>query len=1389
MRITILCIILLFSGGLFAQTTVFQDDFNRGGVVSPLSNGGTPQMTWTTTSSLVTYPGTSSTNLNGSTGSDYSLIINGNATTPTAGYSWVYGSVSTFSSPYNSILNSNSGLLTWSFNMKTNRSTKLSGFGAANYGSAVILGATANTFSSSGTNGYAVIFKAGTTYNTVSLVRFVNGLNSNTTYTSIIGASSETSAMTNWVSVKVTYNPPTRQWALYWRDDASTTNPTDPMTGTLAQVGALTIDSTYAGTALPYCGFYWDHGGTSTPSSNRGFFDNFRAYCTSSAIAGLTGGIAATPINSTSTGKAIIGVSLTESINTASLTGLKFNTSSTNTDKFTNLQLWKSTDNDFSTTGDNTQITSGITITQNASDITVALSTALTLSTTATNLFLVADPVSSVNSSTASIQLTLPTSGVTVSTGTVTGSTVTGTNYTFVSPTDPALTVTGGPLSCGNAVTGTNSSPQTFTVAGSNLAGDISVSAPSLFQVSLSSGSGYSSSVTLTRSGNSVATTTIYAIFSPSAADGSHSGSITISTSGAASSTVSVSGNAISTEPTTASSSVAFATYTGTGVTVSWSLGNGNNHLVVARTYSVAAVVPTDGTSYTANAAFGSGNTTGTANYVVYSGSSNSVTVSTLAKGSFYSFDVYEFNGSGGSENYLTSASATAYTMAANDISSTGSGFWDVTTTWSTGAVPTSSDNVIILNGHTVTDTTSKTITVQCATLTVNSGGTFAIAQGSRNFVPSNIGSGNLSPVRIYGASVVNNGTLGTGTDGLYFQIYNATTPVKLSGANTIQVAKLNAGAVVPELKISTNLNTTYQASSTGSGSGLQITNTPNVFSTITIDAGATLTCGAYDNVMSTSSNGTDAPLSWTINVSGTINCSTANSGLQLRTDAGHTGNFNILSGGVVNAYGSFSPSGSYSLGIAGGVTNLTCNGTLNIYGTADFQAKQAQTLTGSGTFNLNSGGTLQLSSRYGLDPTQGPIRTSTRNYNAAANYLFKDTVETQVTGSDFPSTVNNLTVNSANGLTLTNPVTVNGALTFTGGNLNTGSNTLTLGSTGSISGETAAKYLVGTVQTTKPVSGSTAVDMGLGVSINPNSVDLGSTTFVKRLSGSGAAVTVSGFAGINRRWTITPSTQATGPVSVTLNWISADDNSNALTSAHVWKSDDNGGTWGDIAGPIDVSTSRSYTFSTSSFSDFTVSDELKPLPVELSSLSAAVSGRNISVNWITATEKNVSKFVVERSLNSSWSSVGEVSAYGNSNSPKSYSFIDKNLAVGKYSYRLKMIDNDGSIEYGSIMASAEVALPTEFKVSKNYPNPFNPSTKISYELPADAHIVIELYSITGQKIAELLNENASSGYYDYSINMAQFNLSSGLYLYKFTGRELTSGKELNYINKMIYMK
>ena len=190
------------------------------------------------------------------------------------------------------------------------------------------------------------------------------------------------------------------------------------------------------------------------------------------------------------------------------------------------------------------------------------------------------------------------------------------------------------------------------------------------------------------------------------------------------------------------------------------------------------------------------------------------------------------------------------------------------------------------------------------------------------------------------------------------------------------------------------------------------------------------------------------------------------------------------------------------------------------------------------------------------------------------------------------------------------------------------------------------------------------------------------------------------------------------------------------------------------------------------------------PLPVELSSFSASIIGSSVKLNWKTETEVNNYGFEVERaSLSASpirvWEKIGFVNGNGNSNSPKNYSYEDKNVTAGKYSYRLKQIDNDGQFEYSKAI-EVDLGAPNKFELSQNYPNPFNPTTTIKFSLPEAGNVKLTLFNILGQEVKTLVNESKESGVHTINFNASELN--SGIYIYKLESGSFTQTRKMTLV-------
>ncbi len=198
------------------------------------------------------------------------------------------------------------------------------------------------------------------------------------------------------------------------------------------------------------------------------------------------------------------------------------------------------------------------------------------------------------------------------------------------------------------------------------------------------------------------------------------------------------------------------------------------------------------------------------------------------------------------------------------------------------------------------------------------------------------------------------------------------------------------------------------------------------------------------------------------------------------------------------------------------------------------------------------------------------------------------------------------------------------------------------------------------------------------------------------------------------------------------------------------------------------------------------VTMEISIIPVELTSFVANNDRNNVTLNWATATEVNNSGFQIERKLNgtSEWTNVSFVSGKGTSTERNNYSYMDKSLTVGKYSYRLKQVDLDGTYEYSPVI-EVDVNAPDEFTLYQNYPNPFNPTTTIEYSLPEKSDVTISIYSAIGELVKTLVNGTIESGYHKITFNAA--DLTSGTYIYQI--KAVGNGRTFVDTKKMILIK
>lgn len=185
-------------------------------------------------------------------------------------------------------------------------------------------------------------------------------------------------------------------------------------------------------------------------------------------------------------------------------------------------------------------------------------------------------------------------------------------------------------------------------------------------------------------------------------------------------------------------------------------------------------------------------------------------------------------------------------------------------------------------------------------------------------------------------------------------------------------------------------------------------------------------------------------------------------------------------------------------------------------------------------------------------------------------------------------------------------------------------------------------------------------------------------------------------------------------------------------------------------------------------------------IPVELITFAGKIDDDTVVLSWQTLSEINNAGFEIqidsdqpatqESSDNeilpvagASWSKLAFVPGAGTTTQPQSYIHHISDLPPGTHRFRLKQIDFDGGFEF---VAQTELTLmPAVTTLLPNFPNPFNPSTLIRYDLSTGAFVNLTVYDMSGRKVALLVNRFKEAG--RHKVVFESSALPSGVYIYR----------------------
>jgi len=224
------------------------------------------------------------------------------------------------------------------------------------------------------------------------------------------------------------------------------------------------------------------------------------------------------------------------------------------------------------------------------------------------------------------------------------------------------------------------------------------------------------------------------------------------------------------------------------------------------------------------------------------------------------------------------------------------------------------------------------------------------------------------------------------------------------------------------------------------------------------------------------------------------------------------------------------------------------------------------------------------------------------------------------------------------------------------------------------------------------------------------------------------------------------------------------------------------GSAWSDVTSTASHNTSaKTFTLSgLQSFSEFAIGYGT-PIAVRLISLDAVIDGDDIRLSWQMAEEVNQAGYNILRSDSKEgvYKKVNKniIFAKGQGVTTTNYEYVDAPENIAPFFYKLDGLSLDGAHEYfGPVEAHfltgvEEQGAPKVFALRHNYPNPFNPTTTIRYDLAGQVAVSLLLYDVTGRLVRTLVDEKQPVGRYSVVWNgrdAAGSPVASGIYFIRF---------------------
>lgn len=185
------------------------------------------------------------------------------------------------------------------------------------------------------------------------------------------------------------------------------------------------------------------------------------------------------------------------------------------------------------------------------------------------------------------------------------------------------------------------------------------------------------------------------------------------------------------------------------------------------------------------------------------------------------------------------------------------------------------------------------------------------------------------------------------------------------------------------------------------------------------------------------------------------------------------------------------------------------------------------------------------------------------------------------------------------------------------------------------------------------------------------------------------------------------------------------------------------------------------------------------PIPVELSSFGARLEGQSVRLHWQTQSETNNAGFFVEsRRVGETYHRQGFVSGAGTTSRPQNYRYRIDDVDPGRYDFRLRQLDQDGSFSY-SRSVTVEVTVDGAYRMSRPTPHPVQTHTRFELSVDRPQRVVFEVVNLLGHRMYTAEVHLEAHRAHPFELAMDQLQWAGGTYFLRVRGETFTATERI----------